>query len=547
MRNCIAFLLSLFSSLPLIGQEQWEQEGEIEDAEIVVEKERIIKLPEERRNFEKIQPSPIDEALTDMNFEFNEYEYSFSPYAPRLRAARLKQESVEKLYGNYLKLGYGNFKTPFVQGYLSNKRNSEYGAGLRVKHLSSGEGPIDDENSATSDSEIEIFGKRFTSDIVLSGSAQYNREKYHFYGYDRDLEVEDDTIEQIYNQISLNLGIEDNYASDDINYNLKTGLNYLSDDFNAEEIMFTADGKIDFAIAGDYRFFVQTDLILSKREDSASIDRNLFQINPYLRIPLDAVQLDVGFRLAVENDTVVNADETHFYPYVKADYRLGDQVSLYAGIDGNIQPRTLQSSFSENPFIGPNVSVFHTNQKLNFFGGLEGKILQQVNFNAGLSVGILENLYYYANAAEDSTRFDILLDGGETTLTNIFGEISFQHTDFLSHLRLDYFNYDSEIFSEVFHRPDFKLSWVNNYNIYEKILLNAEIYVMSGIHAFNLQSGRTTALDSFADINFKVDYLLSERASVFISLKNILDNEYETLWNYPVKGAQFLGGMTFSF
>ena len=157
-------------------------------------------------------------------------------------------------------------------------------------------------------------------------------------------------------------------------------------------------------------------------------------------------------------------------------------------------------------------------------------------------------MYFFANSALDSTRFEILYDRGSTSILNFFGEIQYSIGEtFRNSLRGDFYGYDTDDLTEAWHKPTFELGYLATYNLYDKILFNLDLYLMGGIKGLNLQSGNQKELDSIIDLNLKADYLFSDRFSVFISAENLLSQEFERYLNYPSRGLRILGGAAISF
>ena len=89
----IGILLLLIPSVGF-AQEQWESEGEIENVEIEIIKERQIVLPRANRNFEKVPPRPVEPINPEITYEFTNLKFSTSEYNPQIRPLRLKQEDI---------------------------------------------------------------------------------------------------------------------------------------------------------------------------------------------------------------------------------------------------------------------------------------------------------------------------------------------------------------------------------------------------------------------------------------------------------------------
>ena len=65
--------------------------------------------------------------------------------------------------------------------------------------------------------------------------------------------------------------------------------------------------------------------------------------------------------------------------------------------------------------------------------------------------------------------------------------------------------------------------------------------------AFDPEADAKVELDPAFDLNVRAEYLISESFSLFAQFNNITSNQYPLYLNYPVRGFQGLGGLTWSF
>ena len=71
--------------------------------------------------------------------------------------------------------------------------------------------------------------------------------------------------------------------------------------------------------------------------------------------------------------------------------------------------------------------------------------------------------------------------------------------------------------------------------------------MQGGAKAFDVDTNSVTTLDAAMDLNLKASYLLSKQFSVFLKGSNLLNNQYQLYLNYPVRGLQVMGGITWVF
>lgn len=546
MRLYFITLLFLWSA-NVLAQENWDGTGEIEDAQVIIEKDRRIALPPASRNYEKVPALPREKEESG-SFRFKNFTYELKPLDPKIRILTIQEDPLPKLYGNYIKGGFGNYVTPYLEGFFTSKRNEKYSGGLHFKHLSSRKGPVDDENSGTSENALNLFGKYFTKPLTFSGNIGYNRQKHYFYGYTPGSEVDRDDIKQLFNAFDLGLSMKNNKADSDLRYKLGVSFNYLTDNYDARERTFGAGMEGKYRMSDVVSIKLKSDLYLSKHEDKAAVDRTLFRIAPGFLTMVGQFEVLAGINLVYENDSLDNADRLHFYPMAEAGYYLGEDIKAYAGIGGDIERKSLQYFVRENPYLAPDVSLFNTNKTFEFYGGVQGKILRNISFSTGLSIGNYKNMYYFINSAADSAKFDIVYENEGTSRVNIFGEVGFTSPEnFTGLFRADFYQYGTDVLEEAWHKPQYELSLLANYSLYDKILFTANFGLLGGIKAKNFQSGSEERLDPIVDLDFKTDYLLSDRASVFLKLDNILSQQNERYLYYPSRKIMVMLGLTYAF
>jgi len=114
-------LLVIFASVlavPMLQAQQkknWEEgEGEIENVEIEIVKERQIILPKANRNFEKIPPRATEPIKPPITYDFRSFNFQAPQISSHIRPLKLKKESEANVYGGYLQLGFGNYTSPLL-------------------------------------------------------------------------------------------------------------------------------------------------------------------------------------------------------------------------------------------------------------------------------------------------------------------------------------------------------------------------------------------------------------------------------------------------
>lgn len=549
MKRLLVYIWMYLATTAALAQTPWEDGGEIEDAKVIIEKDRKIELPKAPRNFEPAPPLPGDNTQdSDFRYNFRDITMQVPAADPQIRVFTIKEDPLDKLYANYVKLGIGNYLSPYAELFTNTKRNERFSAGLHAKHLSSVYGPVDRRNSGTGENAVSVFGKHFGDAVTLNGGIKYQRNKYYFYGYDPSAEVDRDTIRQAFNIVSVNAGIRDNFSDSDISFSLEGDFKYLSDRFDARELQANLAFELDYLLSEELTATIRADLLASEYRNERSINRNLFRIAPSFAYNMEPLAIEGGFNVVYDNDSLPNHQNLKLFPFIKAAYSLTGDIQLYGSVSGDVKEQTLMSFVSENPWLMPDVGLLHTIQPLELAGGVRGALFRDMAFDAGFSVGDYKNMHYFVNDAADTTKFAIIYDTRGTTLFNLYGELGYSASQvFRAGLRGDYFGYDTRSVDEAWHKPKYKLTASGFYNIYDKIAVTADAYFMGGIKAQRPGGQESVNLDPIVDINMKLDYLFSDRFAAFLSFNNLLAENYSRYLNYPSQGLLVMGGIGYSF
>ncbi len=552
-RNTTMLLIIIFSFAPAVlfaqDTKDWE-DGEIENVEIEIVKERQITLPKANRNFEKIPPRASEPIKPPITYDFRSFNFQAPQINTQVRPLKLKQEGQSRVYGGFVRAGFGNYVSPLLEGYINSTRDKNKLIGAHVYHSSSDKGPVDDRNSGSGTSGIAVFGQSFNENIALSGNAAFENRTTHFYGYPEGQEVKANSIKQSFNLFKIS-GSLSNARNSDFSYKLGAAFNHMADKYNARETEVDFSFKSAYKLDEDSRINIKADYIILNRKDIQveAKPRNLFTIAPsYEFLPVEDLKVSVGFIVAFENDTI-DSKSTHVYPDLKATYPLSPSVDVVATLTGGIDKVSLQSLSYENLWLAPNVGVFHTNRALDFGVGLNAKLGNQVAVHTGMSFTSLKNLYYFVNSDADQSKFNTVYDGGAgTRRTNLYAALSYVQSETVKFmLRGDFFSYGTGSVAEAWHRPTYRLSVNGSYNLYEKILFHAGVIAQGGMRALDPVTDRTVKLDGAFDLNFKTEYLFSKSFSAFVQLNNIASNKYPLFLHYPARGFQIMGGITWSF
>ncbi|QOI98193.1 MAG: hypothetical protein HRU69_12170 [Flammeovirgaceae bacterium] len=549
LKQVFIFLLSGFVGFVSSAQDPKPIEAELAPVEVEIVRERKIVLPEAVRLFEKIPPRPAEPIKPEITYEFRSFQFSSPMVNSAIRPFKLKDEETDDIYGGFISAGYGNYASPYLEAFVNSKRDKTKLLGAHAFLNSSGKGPVDGRNSGSGNSGLSVFARSFGNDVTYQARAGFENQSTHFYGYPQPQAVERDTIRQSFNLFSVELGLA-NARNTQFDYNLNGNFSFLSDKFNASE------STLDLAFAGSYkvselnRINVQASYAVMSRKDEG-IDakpRSLFIAKPYFLFnPIDNLRLQAGVVVALENDTLDKKD-FHLFPDFKATYKLSSSVDVEGTLTGGVQRVSLQTLVRENLWLAPAVPLYHTNKLFDIQAAVNARLSSIALVHTGISFANFENLYFFVNDTVDVSKFNTVYDAGSTKRTNFFAALTLNYSDVARFmLRGDYFSYSTDELPEAWHRPGYRATVSGSYNIRKKVLLRADIIAQGNMKALDPATQLPVKLDPAFDLNFRTEYFVSKNFSVFVDLNNITSNKYPVFLNYPVRGFQVMGGITWSF
>ncbi len=543
----IAFVSLAMLSLPAMAQ----QTGNLGDEQINVVKAYQPTLSDAF----KISDVPLrDTAVSytpDMNYSVNQVQYQTVYTISPIKPLRIKDETIKKLYRGFIKAGYGTKNTPYGEIFYNGLRSKSADGGIHLSHISSTGNIKDYGNPGMSESGVKVFGTKFLDNNLLRGEIGYNRLGYHYYGYNSppDMFSKSDT-KHTFDDIYGNFQFKSNDRDKD-NLRYLGGLSFysFSDNNSNDESDFVFNATIgklvnDLDIYGD----VVLDFLKYETPTFGTDNRAIIRVNPRIVKNFDRLKLTAGANIPIE---INDLTKYHLYPHVRVDYTLvTDIMSAYGQLTGNLERNSFRNFSKENPFIGADMQLQNTNNKMDLSGGFNVKLDKQLAFIGSIAFRRLTNDAFYYNLPPASTlvKYDVLYD--DNSQTNIHAEIIYDQGEKTTwSVGADYYNNNLSGANEALFRPDFKMTLSGTYTIAEKIYLSTQWSYLTSRNAINYEptGGDYTTLKGFIDANLSIDYRYSKVMSVFVNFNNFTASKYSRWYNYPSYRFGAMAGLSYSF
>lgn len=452
---------------------------------------------------------------------------------------KMKNESITKLYNNYIRLGAGNYRTTYLEAWTNNLRSKDWVLGAHYRHQAQ-VGSV--KNMAYSDNTIDAYAKRIYAKQSISLGILFDRDVNHFYGYNHDsLNFNAKTVRQNYTLFGLNTELKSNaQAFNTLSYLGNFDFYTVSDRFNAKENRFALSG-----VAKYKEFKTAIGIDVASLEDSLNSKNNLFYIEPSLQLKEAGINIEIGASIYQEfGDNSI----FHIYPNVSANYKIEEiDAIVYAGLSGRVKKNSLRTFYSENPFLGDQQNVLNTNEKINLTAGLRGKVDLKNTYQLNISYKALSKAAYFVANNDAFRTYKVIYDGPDASQTEINLNYTHQSSEKLRlYASFEHTFFKVDTIKEAWHRPASIFRLASTYNISNKFLLDAQLYSYSKMKGLDVL-GNSTDIKGGIDLNLGIDYRYSKIISVYLNLNNILNYKRETFNYYNGLGFQALLGASFRF
>ena len=469
----------------------------------------------------------------------------------------------QQLYRNFAKIGFGNYLTPYFDFMASSLQSEKYQVGARLKHLSS-QGKIKEyPPSAYSHSLIDVYGKTFTKTHTFAADLGYNHDVVHYYGFRPDsfpdVEFTKDDLRQRFQHIHGNVELSSNYREKyNLNHKFSLGLHYYSDlyDTRESEISFMIGldkafktGNKDFSHSFALDFGIDA---LGYRDSVNSSSPFFIPIHPVYRFAFSQYRFEAGLRIEMASPGNEAGSSFNFdvFPVLKAEVIvIENELKAFAEITGNRTVNSFRSLTQTNPFIISTPQILYTDEQIKVGGGITGNY-NGLNFTADAYYSYFNDmpLFVTDTSLELQNQFDIIYDN--MNLLKVRASLGYVKINGLTaKLQATYFNYIPKNEEKAWQLPNYEIELDAGYTIQEKYTIRASVLALGSKYAKTYQAEEILAkkMKGGLDLGAGFEYQINRMVAAYVDVNNILNQNYQRWYEYPVQGILVMAGAKISF
>ncbi len=562
-------ILSMLLSVNLAFAQ--ETDHELDDQTVIIYNEYTPVLKDASR-MESL-PVIVDTIKVQPEFEYNVnptlYKTSFDPTP--ITAASVKGEPLKRLENGMIKLGMGNYLSPFVEVYYNSKREKHFSVGAFAKHHSA-HGTI--KNVADqkiyggfNNNDVKVFGKKFLRKGILSGEIDFSSNQAYFYGYDPYIVVDASVVKprdraeiemQRYNRLKADVAlVSNNTAKTRMDYNLDLSYQYFFTYSNDAQHKIMFDAGLSKLIKSN-RYGMDVGLIFNNNVfDSTTYagvipkyNEAFLDLDPYFKHYTDDWQIKIGMKTTGE--FIDGANKYHFYPDIQFQHNISNTIIPYAGFTGYLQNNNFEYLSGVNPFVNRENNYQVTNYAQVIDIGLKGNISKNLYFHINGNYSKIDNMGFFVNDTSLDLDNKFILEYTNVERFSGYGEFALRNIKKLDIVLKGHYYFYSYIKNrqQPWHLPTFDITLRTKYQFDENLSFGIEGGVLSTRFAKEydvLGNIVEKKLSPVIDLNLFAEYEFASNFNAFLYLNNLTGQKQYYYNNYQSQGFNFLLGIKYLF
>lgn len=469
--------------------------------------------------------------------------FSYQPVAINPIAMAI-DTSIHWENNQYIKLGWGNYSTPYAEAGLTFGNGKKSIINLTGQITSSkGQLPFQQFTKAN----IQALGIFNSSMNEYTSKLYYNNNNLFKYGYTSNIGFSKNQLQQNFNALGFEFGVQNKQRTDfGIIYHPQLKMDYFFDNNGAAEYNFTGIGALNKAVGRIFALdlALTADVTsLSKLIAPSNIQNNIYSVKTSIQFNTPNFKLNAGVLPTWDNNNF------SLLPNVTAEVKLDKKkLILMAGWVGSFTKNTYHSLSLINPYIEQPPSLLNTKVTEQYVG-IKGSKGEHITYNAKLSFVRWNNQVLFVNdtAKNNTQTFNLLY---EPSLTGIkfHSEVGYTVQERLSFIgAFDYTLFTSEqLYNKPFGILPLELTGTLRYKVTKDLILKSDLFFWDGTH-YQTANLQTQKLSPAIDFNAGAEFSILPKLNLWVQFNNMLNSKYERWNQYQVLGFNVLGGVVYSF
>jgi hypothetical protein len=443
---------------------------------------------------------------------------------------------------NYLKAGFGNLSTPFVEAGLSfGEQRAKFN--ILASHISSN-GKIEFQDYARS-TVMGHFYTPISTNHELHGKFGYSQDKYYQYGYDKTLyNFSKSDLLKRYNTFTAEAGFR-NFAPTEygLSYHPDLKIDIFSDNRKNNESSAVLDLPLTKSAGGALALKVgfKADFTRYTPDNAEAINNNIITTPVALLLKTPNLKFQAGLTPSWDNGLF------RLLPSFLADFPVAkEKWVIQAGWISYYNKGSYQRFASINPYMSAPTELKNT-RMVERFVGFKGTLFHTFTYNAKLGYAEFNNTPLFVNDDQSGKSFNIIYEE-KLKAMQIQGELGFlKGESFSLQGGFNWYSFNDQVTEDrawgmVPLEIKARLRWM----IIKDLWLKSDLFIWDG-PLYKKPNGSGDRLPGAFDLNAGLEFRITKNLMLWTQFNNITNSKYQRWNQYNIYGFNMLGGVSLSF
>ncbi|MFP5040390.1 hypothetical protein [Parasediminibacterium sp. JCM 36343] len=492
----------------------------------------------------------LDTTLLQLTYNIPSQNLFFSYEPVPLKPLALAPDSALAWnHDQYVKLGYGNYASPYLEAGASLGNGTQSMITAHGKYTAAkGSLPFQQYSKAG----IDVLGIYTTkTNQEITGKFFWDNNTVYRYGYQPDsLKFTKDSLRQKFNTIGVELGLENKLPTGyGIVYHPQVHFNVFSNTSNTKETNLLLKLPLSKMFGKLFTLALAPTVSLNHytyhlANDSTNINNNLFYFNTSVLFNTPNFKLNLGLVPGWANSNF------SLLPNFTAEGRLlkDKKLIVEAGWVGSFQQNTYRTLAGINPYIVPPTSLGST-KTIEEYIGLKGSLGKHLTANARLSFVQLDDMPLFVNDTTTGKNQNFLVVNAPTIQAlRIKGEISYAVQEKVAILAGATYTQFTKVsgYEKAYGLLPLEINGALRWKVLNELTLKSDIAFFDA-GSYRTQTLGKGKLNPAFDVNLGGEFPVMKHLNAWVQFNNLLNNHYQRWNQYQVLGFQLLAGVVYSF
>ncbi len=494
-------------------------------------------------NFSAAAPSP-DSILPPLQYNVPAQNLFFTYQPATLQPIAASIDSaVHWENKDFIKAGYGNYTTPYLQAGISLGDGQKSVINIDAKYIASNGQTLAEQYAETNAELIGIFNPN--DKIEWGGNLFFNNSNQYQYGFQPDsLKLNKKDLQEQFTTFGSSVGLRN--KSDNsygLSYNPNITIHEFSDNRSGQESNFILNAPLSKSFGDIFAFNLSlyANLTNYTSDSAGTINNVLYSFAPAVQFKTPNFKLIAGVTPSWDNSLF------KMLPNFSIEAKLkGEHFILLAGWTGYYNKTTYESLAAINPWL-QEPTFLNDTKIIEEYAGFKGSAGNHFTYNAKISYLQFTNQPLFVNDTITGKSFQVVNEASMKDI-RVHGEIGYTFQEKFSLLAGATFNqYNSlQTNPQPWGLLPTEINGSLRWAIFKDVLVKSDLYFWDGAE-YRMQNLSAGKLSPALDFNAGIEFPIFPRFNFWAQFNNIFNNQYQRWNQYPVLGFNVLAGFIYSF